>query len=293
MTDRIIEIADTVAFLSLENNLLKIRIPEKNVVTVPIPEIQCLILANPAITITGAAMAALASAGAAVVTSGQDRLPVAMSLPLNANYLQTERFHAQINASKPLLKRLWQTVIKEKISKQAQLLKKIRQNDFSLTQLIPLVLSGDPSNIEGRASVIYWKNLFPENFRRDRAASDNNMLLNYGYAVLRAMTARACCGAGLHPTLGINHHNRYDPYCLADDLMEPYRPVVDQAVFEINPENLPVTELSREIRKTLITALLEKVQTSKGMWQIQDLLRLSAEQTARSFQSGENVLEYF
>lgn len=292
MTDRIIEIADTAAFLSLDNGLLKIKLPTGDITSVPVSEIQCLILANPAVTITGALLAGLASAGVITVISGSNRMPVAMQLPLDGNYIQNERFRAQIGASLPLRKRLWQTVIREKIKKQGELLIRLHGDDFNLLKLSSLVNSGDTENIEGRAAVIYWKHLFDKPFLRDRDEVDNNALLNYGYAVLRAMTARACCAAGLHPTLGINHHNRYDPYCLADDLMEPFRWLVDCKVAELNPQNHEVQELTREVRRELLNALLQKVETGKGMWHLADLLKTSAFQVADSFQSGENKLHY-
>ena len=292
MTDRIIEIADLAAALSIENGLLKAAFPDREPVKVPVAEIQCLILANPAIRISGAVLAALAENKAVVVISGGDRLPVAMQFPLSGNYLQTERFHAQINASEPLSKRLWQTVVKAKIRRQAEALRQFHQQDFGLSSLVPKVLSGDTSNIEARAAAIYWKHLFGRPFTRERSAPDSNLLLNYGYAVLRAMTARACCAAGLHPTLGINHHNRYDPFCLADDLMEPFRPVVDCAVRMLNPDNSEIGELSAASRREIISALLDKVSTPNGWWNLTDLLRISAEQTAKSFQTGELALKY-
>lgn len=292
MTDRIIEINQTAASLTLDNGLLKAASPGQDPVSVPVAEIQCLILANPAIRISGALLAALAENKAAVLISGSNRMPVAMQFPLAGNYLQTERFHAQIDAPKPLVKRLWQTVVKAKISRQADLLAEFNSNDFGLHSLEAKVFSGDPQNIEARAAAVYWKHLFRSPFSRDRSARDSNLMLNYGYAVLRAMTARACCAAGLHPTIGINHHNRYDPFCLADDLMEPFRPVVDRIVRKINPDNLEVPELDQASRREILSALLDKIQTDSGKWTLTDLLRISADQTAKSFQSGEVALIY-
>ncbi len=292
MTDRIIEIADTAAYLSLENQLLKIQFPDRQTTTVPVSEIQCLILANPAVKITGALLSHLADAGAIVVVSGPNRLPTAMQLPLNGNYIQNERFRAQVSASQPLNKRLWQLIVKEKIKSQGSLLKSRCGNDFNLLKLSSMVNSGDTENLEGRAAVVYWKNLFNKPFLRERENHDNNLLLNYGYAILRAMAARACCGAGLHPTLGINHHNRYNPYCLADDMMEPYRYLIDRAVVKINPENIPVEELNREMRKALLEALMEKIPSASGLCYLSDILRHNAVQIAESFQTGEIKLKY-
>ena len=293
MTDRIVEIADTAAHLSLENHLLKIRLPDGSSSTLPVAELQCLILANPAATVTGALLAELAAAGGVAVICGRDRLPTAMQLPLNGNYVQSERFRAQADASLPLRKRLWQCVVKEKIRRQGALLRELHGDDFGLSKLSAAVNSGDPENLEGRAAVIYWKNLFCTPFLRDRENADNNLLLNYGYAILRAMAARACCAAGLHPTLGIHHHNRYDSCCLADDLMEPFRCVIDRKVAELNPENAAVGELTRPLRAELLRALLERQETRAGEeWRISDLLRSSAQQLAESFLSGEMKLNY-
>ena len=292
MTERIIEVAEQAAFLNLSNNLLSIRIKDDPPVTVPVGEVQCLILANPAVTVTGALLAALAANGAIVVLSGKDRLPVAMQLPINGNYIQNERFRSQIDSKLPLKKRLWQTVIQEKVKRQGELLQKLHGSDYGLLDLAGKVRSGDPDNIESRAAVIYWKNFWKSSFQRDRDAFDSNMMLNYGYAVLRAITARACCGAGLHPTIGINHHNRYNAYCLADDLMEPFRVIVDETVYNLNPENLYVEELSQDIRRQLISALQGKLATADGMWKISDLIQRSAQQVAESFTTGEMLLRY-
>ena len=292
MTERIIEIAEQSAFLNLSNNLLNIRLKDGKTAEIPVSEIQCLILANPAITLTGALLAALAENGAAVVISGKDRLPIGMQLPISGNYIQQERFCSQIEAKLPLKKRLWQTVIREKIRRQGELLQKLHNDDFGLLNLAEKVRSGDPDNIESRAAVIYWKNFWTSSFRRDRGVADSNMMLNYGYAVLRAITARACCAAGLHPTVGINHHNRYNAYCLADDLMEPFRTVIDETVYKLNPENLYIDELTQDMRRQLISSLQGKLDTSDGMWKISDLIQHSANQLVESFQTGEMLLRY-
>ena len=292
MIERIIEIADQGAFLSLENHLLKIALKDSRVTTVPLSEIQCLILGNPAVTITGALLAELACKGVMTVVAGSNRLPVSMHLPLEGNYIQNERFRSQISAPLPLQKRLWQSVVKAKIRSQGMLLKQLYGNDYGLLEMSKNVLSGDTENLEGRAAVLYWKKLYAEPFLRERQNSDNNLLLNYGYAILRAMTARACCGAGLHPTLGINHHNRYNPYCLADDLMEPYRWLVDRKTVQMNPDNMSMEELTGPVRRELLSALLEKVETADGNYRLSDLLQRSAVMVAESFQRGEMLLHY-
>ena len=292
MTERIIEIAEQSAFLNLNNNLLTIRLTDGKTAEIPVGEVQCLILANPAVTITGALLAALAENGAIVVISDKNRLPISMQLPIKSNYIQCERFHNQTNAKLPLKKRLWQTVVQEKIRRQGELLQKLHGTDHGLFDLAEKVRSGDPENIESRAAVIYWKNFWKNSFQRDRDAADSNMMLNYGYAVLRAITARACCGAGLHPTIGINHHNRYNAYCLADDLMEPFRAVVDETVYHLNPENKYIEDLTQDMRRQLISSLQGKISTVDGVWKISDLIQRSANQLAESFQTGEVILHY-
>ena len=292
MIERIIEIAEQSAYLCLNNNLLTIRLCNSKTVTIPVGEVQCLILANPAVTITGALLATLAENGAIVVISGKDRLPVSMQLPIRGNYIQNERFRSQIEAKLPLKKRLWQTIIQEKIRQQGMLLQKLHGHDYGLLELAKNVRSGDTGNLESRAAVIYWKNFWKSNFTRNRDASDNNLLLNYGYAILRAITARACCATGLHPTIGINHHNRYNAYCLADDIMEPFRPIIDEAVYNLNPNNIIIDELSQDMRRHLINAIQGKINTSKGTWKISDMILQSAQQIAESFQTENNLLFY-
>lgn len=235
MTRRVIEIVEHSARLKMENHLLVLQLQDVGEHRIPIGDIECLIIGTPVISVTGALLAELAEAGVIVVISNKKFLPVAMQLPLSAHYLQNEHFRAQAGAPLPLNKRLWQSVVVAKILSQGKLLKELHGTGSNISCLAEKVKSGDPENLEGRAAVLYWKQLFNAPFLRDRDMPDNNMLLNYGYSILRAITARALCGVGLHPTLGIHHHNRYDAYCLADDLMEPYRYIVDRVVAKDKP----------------------------------------------------------
>ncbi len=292
MIRRIIEVAERSARLSLENRLLVLRGTEGEEHRVPIGEIECLILGVPAISVTGALLAALAAEGVMVLVSGNDRLPVGMQLPLTAHYLQNEHFREQAAAGIPLKKRLWQTVVTAKIISQGRLLRELRREESGLSDLASRVRSGDPDNLEGRAAVLYWKTLLGKPFLREREAADDNILLNYGYAVLRAMTARAICGAGLHPTLGIHHKNRYNAFCLADDLMEPYRYLVDRAVVKLNPDNRPITGIDKEQRRVLLSALQEPVPWHGGRHALTELLTIHARQLASSFSANKNLLEF-
>lgn len=258
------------AYLSLKLKQLVVRLPQDDAVeqnektntrTIPIEDVGVIILDHKQITITQALLAELLDNNCAVITCDSRQLPVGLMLPLAGNTIQNERFRLQIDASLPLKKQLWQQTIEAKIRNQAAMLKyttgEIHNNMLKWSES---VRSGDVDNMEARAAVYYWKTIFPDNpyFVRDHEGGGANALLNYGYAILRAIVARALVASGLLPTLGIHHHNRYNAYCLADDIMEPYRPYVDKVVVDIlneDPEaeittatkvkllNIPVTEV--------------------------------------------------
>lgn len=234
------------AYLSLRNAQLVIHLPEANGMddrtghnTIPVEDIGVVVLDHKQITITHGLLEALLANNAAVITCDSSRLPVGLLLPLEGNTVQSERFQAQIDASAPLRKQLWQQTIQAKISNQAWVLNQKRGVVVkNMLAWVDDVKSGDSDNLEGRAAAYYWANMFPmiDNFRRGREGEAPNNLLNYGYAILRAVVARSLVASGLLPTLGIHHHNRYNAYCLADDIMEPYRPFVDKLVVEIFDE---------------------------------------------------------
>lgn len=184
-------------------------------------------------------------------------LPVGLCLPLTGYHAPARRMTAQANASKPTLKRLWQQIVRAKVAHQAALLRDLRGSDFGLGELAVSVRSGDPDNVEAQAARLYWPALFDSaDFLRDPALPDQNRYLNYGYAILRAIVARAICASGLHPGLGIHHHHRNNAYCLADDLMEPFRPAVDRAAVELWRDAGPDAPLDRTIKPRLL-ALVE------------------------------------
>ena len=190
------------------------------------------------------------------ITCDSKSMPVGLMLPLYGNTTQNERFRQQLDASVPLKKQLWQQTIKSKIDNQASVLEKCTAEEVKCMRIWANdVKSGDPDNLEARAAAYYWKGLFAnvKGFTREREGISPNNLLNYGYAILRAIVARGLVTSGLLPTLGIHHHNRYNAYCLADDIMEPYRPYVDELVFglvQLHGSNL---ELTKEIKACLLT----------------------------------------
>lgn len=231
------------AYLSLRNGQLVYKTPsegeekEETVRTIPIEDIGVVLLDNKQITITHGAIEALLANNCALITCNHQSMPVGLLLPLEGNTIQHERFISQIEASLPLRKQLWQQTVKMKIANQAAVLKKHTLTEVGcMKKWAEDVKSGDTDNLEGRAAVYYWKNVFAgfiPFFVRGREGDPPNNLLNYGYAILRAVVARALVSSGLLPTLGIHHHNRYNAYCLADDIMEPYRPYVDELVLNI------------------------------------------------------------
>jgi CRISPR-associated protein Cas1 len=256
--NRIVEISDSPARLRIEHRQLVIDAgtrEEPRDQRVPLDDLAVLVVAHPAVSYTQAVLTELVAAGGTFVTCDRFRLPVGLLMPLDAHSVQTDRFRKQLDLPKPRQKRLWQQIIQAKIAMQALVLAEQTENDGGLAALIPLVRSGDPSNVEARAARRYWQLLFGQDFRRDRHAEDHNRLLNYGYAVMRAAVARAVVAAGLHPSLGVHHHNKYNSYCLADDLMEPYRPLVDRAVVTVVEEFGEVPELDKLTRAHLLGAL--------------------------------------
>lgn len=256
------------AYLSLKNSQLIIKLPEvetnsslpedfksEATKTIPIEDIGVVVLDNKRITITQGVMEALLENNAAVITCNESHLPIGMHLPLVGNTTQTERMRYQIEASLPLKKQLWQQTIVAKIENQAAVLKQMRGAEVrNMLKWASEVKSGDSENMEARAAVYYWQNAFPmvESFTRSRECVFPNNLLNYGYAILRAVVARALVSSGLLTTLGIHHRNKYNAFCLADDVMEPYRPYVDRLVMELCERYGECEELSRELKVELL-----------------------------------------
>lgn len=257
------------AYLSLRDAQLVIKLPEvekatnlsedfksAQVVTRPIEDIGVVVLDNKQITITQGALEALLENNSAVITCDSNHMPVGLLLPLVGNTTQSERFRDQIDASQPLRKQLWQQTMQYKIANQAAVLKKCSDAETKCMQVWANdVRSGDPENMEARAAAYYWKNLFGHipGFIRDREGIAPNNLLNYGYAILRAVVARSLVASGLLPTFGIHHHNKYNAYCLADDIMEPYRPYVDRLVYDITEQYGVDVELSKDIKAELLS----------------------------------------
>lgn len=256
-------------YLSLRNAQLVIKLPDVEKATVlpetlkkqaevtkSIEDIGIVVLDNKQITITSGVLEALLENNCSVITCDSRSMPVGLMLPLYGNTTQNERFRKQLDTSLPLKKQLWQQTIQAKINNQASVLKDCMDEEVKCMRIWATnVRSGDPDNLEARAAAYYWKSLFSDvdSFTREREGIPPNNLLNYGYAILRAVVARGLVISGLLPTLGIHHHNRYNAYCLADDIMEPYRPYVDELVFSLIQEYGKNAELTKEMKTRLLT----------------------------------------
>ncbi len=226
--------------------------------SIPIEDIGFLIIDNTEVYLSIPAINLLIENNTSIIICGNNHLPNGMFLNLNSHHIQQEIFKNQIDASLPLKKQLWQQTIVEKITNQGLLLEQITGVKNTFPFLASKVLSGDSSNMEGVAANLYWKSFFEVKFKRERYGEYPNNFLNYGYAILRAATARALSGSGLLNTLGIHHKSKYNAFALADDIMEPFRPIVDEKVFEIM-QSFKEDELTTAIKAELLQILTRTV----------------------------------
>ena len=255
--------------------------------TLPIEDIGVVILDHKQITITHALIDALLANNVAIVTSNDKHLPVGLMLPLDGHTLQSERFRTQIDASEPLKKQMWQQTVVAKILRQADVLGTQLIEHSNMLKWAKDVRSGDTDNMEARAAAFYWRNMFEKDaFIRDPQGLPPNNLLNYGYSIVRAMMARALVGAGLLPTLGIHHHSRYDAYCLADDIMEPYRPFVDMKVLEMWKNGGITSDISSEQKRQLLGVTTMDVNISGHRSPMMLAIQTTAQSVQKCF-SGE------
>ena len=263
-------------YLSTKDEQLIIKWPEANnkdlpevirkeaAQTVPIEDIGVVVLDCQQLTITSSLMEKLTENNVAIISCDNCHLPIGLMLPLcGGNTVQTKRQRQQIESSLPLRKQLWQQTVQQKIANQATVLSEMRNAEIkNMRQWQQDVKSGDSDNKEARAAAYYWRNMFPEidGFVRSREGVFPNNLLNYGYAIVRAVIARALVAAGLLPTLGLHHRNKYNAYCLADDIMEPYRPVVDKIVIELYEKDKENKEIDKERKISLLSIPTKEVK---------------------------------
>ncbi|MBP6146852.1 MAG: type II CRISPR-associated endonuclease Cas1 [Flavobacterium sp.] len=264
--------------------------------SIPIEDIGFLVLDHPEIYLSIPAMNLIVENNTAIIICGSNHLPNGMFLNLNSHHIQQEIFKNQIEASVPLKKQLWQQTIVEKIRNQGELLAKITENKNTFDFLASKVLSGDTSNMEGVAAQQYWKN-FPlpnheiDGIKRERYGDYPNNFLNYGYAILRAATARALSGSGLLNTLGIHHKNKYNAFALADDIMEPFRPIVDEKVFDIM-KRYQEQELNTAIKAELLQILTQTVYFKEEKSPLMVGLQKTASSLQQCFTGNRKKIKY-
>ncbi len=265
---------------------------EEEVKSIPVEDIGFLVIEHPQVMITMPLLTALNANNAAVIFCNEKHMPSAMLLNLDGHHLQSELFRQQVEVSVSLKKNLWKQTIKAKISNQATLLKKHDRPYAELVSLVKQVKSGDTSNREGVAARLYWKDLFGDDFTRERYGAFPNVLLNYGYVLLRSAVARSLTGSGLLPTFGIHHHNKYNAFCLADDIMEPYRPYVDEIVYLMKGDEKSNTPLTKEHKVKLLQVLTADVSIKKNKRPLMIALAQTTASLARCFSGEQRYIRY-
>lgn len=292
MIGGIVEVAEPDRHISVHRGFLKVSDETTELGRVPLDDITALILSAPQLTITKNLMVELAERKAVIVTCGHNWHPLSLTLPFAAHYEAAGVLHDQIAASEPLKKRLWQSIVKTKIAHQYAVLERHHPDHPKLAELAVLerrVKSGDPDNMEAQAARHYWTALMGVDFRRDRDAADANGYLNYGYTVLRAAAARAVCAAGLHPALGLHHGARHNPFALVDDVMEPFRPMIDSIAYDMMQEQDDY-DLTPEKKRRLAAVLQEDLMGERGASPLVNCLGRMAQSLAESLSTKEDTL---
>lgn len=239
-------------FTRQEQLVVELRDDARTTKTLPIEDLGIIVLEHPQITITANLLEKLMEQQVAVLTCNNKYMPSGLFLPLDGNSVQTERMRTQMDASVPLKKQLWQQTVKQKIDNQAGVLDKLGVNNLRLINLSQKVLSGDSGNMEAQAASHYWGQIYGHDFVRSRDPQTPNAQLNYGYAILRSVVARALTASGMFPSIGIHHKNKYNAFCLADDIMEPYRPFVDWLVLHLPDIHTTEEGLTKEQKIELL-----------------------------------------
>ena len=291
MLNRVLEIAEENRYISLKRGFIVIQQGSEELGSVPLDDIAVLLLSAQGVTLTKNIINGLSEKGCITIFCGSNYIPLSMVLPIASHTYFTKIIKTQINASEPFKKRVWQQIVIQKIKNQALSLKYCgKEDNIDLIEKISrMVKSGDPDNREAYAARIYWKSLFGDTFTRDKDGDGINAFLNYGYAIMRACMARAICSHGLIPSLGIHHDNNLNQFCLADDLFEIYRPIVDTMVYKLieNGEK----ELNPKNKKALASLLKVKVHTFEGESQVVQSMQYFASSFVNALEVGKPDIE--
>ena len=291
MIKRVVDVSER-AYLHVQNRQLCVDKDGITVSKIATDDLGILILQHPAITITQSAITLCQKSNVAILFCDERHLPISITLPLwSGNSLHTKVLREQISSKIPRRKRLWQQIVRAKISGQVATLEQAGMEPQRLKRLIDRVRSDDPENIEAQAAQVYWRTLMGYSFRRDPGTDGVNSILNYGYSIMRAMTARALVGTGLHPAIGIHHKNQYNGLCLADDVMEPFRPWIDSLVCEMGT---PIGEIkiTRDVKQRILSLLSEQVRYDNEKMPLMVSVHYLAAQIKYALTDNSIVLTY-
>jgi CRISP-associated protein Cas1 len=292
MIGRIVEVADDRRHLFVSRGFMVVQDTEgerKELGQVPLDDIAAVIANAHGLSYTNNLLVALVERCAPFVLCAANHNAVGMLLPIDGNFQQAKRFDAQLAASQPQIKRLWADIVKSKLQQQAAALEATSSPSIPLSALVRKVRSGDPDNIEAQGARRYWSLLFGDEFRRDQQADGLNAMLNYGYTVLRAATARAVVAAGLHPTMGLHHSNQGNAMRLVDDLMEPFRPMIDLKIWQLNRQG--ESHVTPDSKRALVRTLYDDMQTSAGVTPIIVCVQKLATSLAQIFIGEKDKLD--
>lgn len=281
------------AYLKLKDLQLQIVDPETKEIkgSAPIEDLGFLVLDHPQITLSHPVILLLQQQNVAIISCDESHLPLGLMLPISGHVEHSERLKHQINCSEPLRKQLWKQTVEAKIFQQKEVLRKLNIEHESLLKYMNEVKSGDSTNMEGIAAQYYWKQLF-DDFTRERKGDAPNNFLNFGYAVLRSMVARALVCSGLHPTIGIFHRNKYNAYCLADDIMEPYRPYVDQLVVEWMQKPEATHVLDKQAKAHLLQLATKDVYINGLQRPLMTALSITTSSLCKCFLGESRIIHY-
>jgi len=288
MIKRIVDVSNP-SYLHVKNHQMVVEQKKQEVESIPIEDMGGMILSNPGITISSGLISSCQQNNCIIVFCDSKHLPTSILLPLSGNSMHSKVLNIQTSVKKPTKKRLWQKIVIAKIESQMRTLVSCGKNSPSLESMKFRVKSGDPDNVESQASRVYWPLMFGKDFRRDQTAEGINSLLNYGYAILRASVARAICCTGLHPALGIHHHNQYNPMCLADDLMEPFRPIIDRKVYALWQKKISC--INKGTKSFLLSFFSESLMFKGKKLPFMVALQHTAVSLKKSFTEGPESLE--
>jgi len=281
------------AYLKLKDHQLQIADPETKEIkgSASVEDMAFLVLDHYQITLSHQLMVALQGNNVAIISCDAHHLPYGLMLPMAGHVEHSERLKYQLNVSEPLRKQLWKQTVEAKISQQMLLLKKLKKPHGQMTEYLNAVKSGDSTNMEGIAAQFYWKQLF-ENFTREREGDAPNNFLNFGYAVLRSIVARALVSSGLNPTIGIFHRNKYNAYCLADDIMEPYRPYIDEIVCQLMMLPSRPEELTREVKAEILKIATHDVMMMQKMRPLMVAVSSTTSSLYKCYTGEQRVIRY-